>query len=446
MQIKVFKAGTMKEAMAAMKAELGDDAVILHSKKYKEGGLLGIGSKEVVEITAAVEESALPSKEVTPRTPPRPTLFSNAANKYKTSGTAEGLAQAYEDAEKVSSPAERLRNVSARPTLVNEENAQRVTQSDALAEKVAAQNQKPSLVKETPAPETEIETAPEVETEPESESVSEFEKVLQDNLDVEQPAEVESQSDAEILGSAEEVEEEISETVSEDEVLAEAEEELADAEEFFEKDDAEKISEVAEDKNLPAEKVSEVEEKISVAEEKVSEVEEEKISADNEVEEVAEKSFDKAEIIAKAKKFLTEVFAEMKVEAEISVEETGTTVVLDLSGKNLGILIGKHGQTLDALQYLTNLAANRNDSENKVHFILDIENYRERREETLQKLAKSVADRAFRMRQDVRLEPMNRHERRIIHTALQNNDKIETRSVGEEPYRYIIVSPKRRIR
>ena len=210
--------------------------------------------------------------------------------------------------------------------------------------------------------------------------------------------------------------------------------------------DAEKISEVAEDKNLPEEKVSEVEEKISVAEEKVSEVEEEKISADNEVEEVAEKTFDKAEIIAKAKKFLTEVFAEMKVEAEISVEETGTTVVLDLSGKNLGILIGKHGQTLDALQYLTNLAANRNDSENKVHFILDIENYRERREETLQKLAKSVADRAFRMRQDVRLEPMNRHERRIIHTALQNNDKIETRSVGEEPYRYIIVSPKRRIR
>ena len=264
MQIKVFKAGTMKEAMAAMKAELGDDAVILHSKKYKEGGLLGIGSKEVVEITAAVEESALPSKEVTPRTPPRPTLFSNAANKYKTSGTAEGLAQAYEDAEKVSSPAERLRNVSARPTLVNEENAQRVTQSDALAEKVAAQNQKPSLVKETPAPETEIETAPEVETE--TESVSEFEKVLQDNLDVEQPAEVESQSDAEILGSAEEVEEEISETVSEDEVLAEAEEELADAEEFFEKDDAEKISD-AED-----EKISDTEQ------EKISDAEQEKVS------------------------------------------------------------------------------------------------------------------------------------------------------------------------
>lgn len=215
---------------------------------------------------------------------------------------------------------------------------------------------------------------------------------------------------------AEKVEEKISET--EPEKISES---VAEVEE---------VKEVAE----VAENVSEVAE--------VEEVEEEKKSDDTE--KVAEKSFDKAEIIAKAKNFLTEVFAEMKIEAEIGVEETGTIVVLDLSGKNLGILIGKHGQTLDALQYLTNLAANRNDSEDKVHFILDVENYRERREETLKKLAKSVADRAFRMRQDVRLEPMNRHERRIIHTALQNNDKVETRSAGEEPYRYIIVSPKRR--
>ena len=188
--------------------------------------------------------------------------------------------------------------------------------------------------------------------------------------------------------------------------------------------------------NSAAEEISK-----SVEVEKPLEVEEENIS---EPENVEEKDFDKTEIIAKAKKFLAEVFEEMKVDAEISVEETGTTVTFDLSGKNLGILIGKHGQTLDALQYLTNLAANKNDSENRVHFILDIENYRERREETLKKLAKSVADRASRMRQDVKLEPMNRHERRIIHTALQNNDRVETRSVGEEPYRYIIISPKRR--
>ena len=202
--------------------------------------------------------------------------------------------------------------------------------------------------------------------------------------------------------------------------------------------------------DIPSETAFEVEKKISEEkvteqlEEKISEVEEEK---NFEVEEkVSDKNFDKAEVISKAKKFLTEVFAEMKVEAEIKVEETGAIVTLDLSGKNLGILIGKHGQTLDSLQYLTNLAANKNDSEDRVHFILDIENYRERREETLKKLAKSVADRAFRMRQEVKLEPMNRHERRIIHTALQNNDRVETRSVGEEPYRYIIVSPKRRSR
>ena len=201
-------------------------------------------------------------------------------------------------------------------------------------------------------------------------------------------------------------------------------------------DEVEKKSEV-EDKNISAEKNSDAEEKISEVAEKNNFVEEEKI---------ADTNFDKSEVIAKAKKFLLEVFAEMQVEAEIGVEETGTTVVLDLSGKNLGILIGKHGQTLDALQYLTNLAANRNDSEQRVHFILDVENYRARREETLQKLAKSVADRAVRMHQDVRLEPMNRHERRIIHTALQNNDRIETRSAGEEPYRYIVVSPKRRFR
>ena len=206
------------------------------------------------------------------------------------------------------------------------------------------------------------------------------------------------------------------------------------------------------EKNSDAEKISEVEDKNSVAEEvpseeeKISEVAEDVPVSEKNIPEVAEKSFDKSEVIAKAKKFLTEVFAEMKVEAEIRVEETGTTVVFDLSGNNLGMLIGKHGQTLDALQYLTNLAANRNDSEVKVYFILDVENYRERRAETLQKLAKSVADRAARMRQDVKLEPMSRQERRIIHTALQNNDRVETRIAGEEPYRYIIVSPKRRIR
>lgn len=272
MQIKVFKAGTMKEAMAAMKAELGDDAVILHSKKYKEGGLLGIGSKEVVEITAAVEESALPNKEVTARPAPRPTLFSNAANKYKTSGTAEGLAQAYEENEKISSPAERLRNISARPTLINQENSQHITQSDSLTAKVAEQNQKPSLVKENSAPE----------------NIPDFESVLQDNLE-EESSEVSSQQSVEENLDAETETEVAEENISEDEILQEAEEELAD-EEIFEKDEVEaeqsEVSSQQSEENLDAENNSEVEEKNSDAETD-SEVEEKTSDAetDSEVEE-----------------------------------------------------------------------------------------------------------------------------------------------------------------
>ena len=190
-------------------------------------------------------------------------------------------------------------------------------------------------------------------------------------------------------------------------------------------------------------------ETFSAVEESAPEPEKIETPADEEkIPEVAEKKidFDKTPIIDKAKNFLSEVFAAMNVEAQIEVKETERDVVFDLSGKSLGVLIGKRGQTLDSLQYLTNLAANKRDSEERVHFILDVENYRARRTETLQKLAKSVADRVRRMQQDVKLEPMNRHERRVIHTALQDNDRVETHSVGEEPYRYIIVSPKRRRR
>ena len=115
MQIKVFKAGNMKDAMAAMKAELGEDAVILHSKKYKEGGILGIGSREVVEITAAIEESSLPKKEDTPRLV-HPTVAPNSLlTRYKTDGTAQGVAEAEQRVE--------------------------ATQIDALAERVAAQKE-----------------------------------------------------------------------------------------------------------------------------------------------------------------------------------------------------------------------------------------------------------------------------------------------------------------
>ena len=174
-----------------------------------------------------------------------------------------------------------------------------------------------------------------------------------------------------------------------------------------------------------------------VVEEQIPEVVEEKISE-------PENNFDRAKVIDTAKKFLSEVFAAMKIEVEINSAEDENDVLLDLTGKNLGLLIGKHGQTLDSLQYLTNLAANKIDAPERLHFILDVENYRQRRAETLHKLARSVAEKAIRTRQPVKLEPMNRHERRVIHTALQNNKRVETRSSGEEPYRYITVSPKKR--
>ena len=148
--------------------------------------------------------------------------------------------------------------------------------------------------------------------------------------------------------------------------------------------------------------------------------------------------------VESAEKFLQDVFAVMNLQVTITAtEESDGGYLLDLSGKNLGVLIGRRGQVLDALQYLLNLSVNRM-AEEKIHFTLDVEDYRRRREDALTKLAKGVAERAIKTRRDVRLEPMNRHERKIIHTVLQDNSRVETHSAGEEPYRYIIVTPVRR--
>ena len=149
------------------------------------------------------------------------------------------------------------------------------------------------------------------------------------------------------------------------------------------------------------------------------------------------------QIIDAAQNFLREVFAAMTLDVTIEVEELPDGVKLNLSGKGLGVLIGRRGQALDALQYLLNLAVNRK-VDDKIFFTLDVEDYRRRREEALIKLAKSVAERAIKTRREVRLEPMSRHERKIIHTILQDNDRVETHSTGEDPYRYVIVTPVRR--
>lgn len=151
-------------------------------------------------------------------------------------------------------------------------------------------------------------------------------------------------------------------------------------------------------------------------------------------------------LIDVAKDFLQEVFAAMKLEVTIEVEDFEDSIELNVSGKGLGVLIGRRGQALDALQYLLNLAVNRKSADEKVFFTLDVEDYRRRREEALIKLAKSVAERAIKTRREVRLEPMSRHERKIIHSVLQDNDRVETHSSGEEPYRYVVVTPVRRSR
>ncbi len=145
-----------------------------------------------------------------------------------------------------------------------------------------------------------------------------------------------------------------------------------------------------------------------------------------------------------ASNFLSEVLGAMKMEdAEINVEydEEEKSMNIELSGSDMGILIGKRGATLDSLQYLVSLVVNK-ESEDYIRVKVDTENYRERRKETLENLAKNVASRVKRTGQKVELEPMNPYERRIIHSALQDNKYVETFSEGEEPNRHVVVRLK----
>lgn len=148
----------------------------------------------------------------------------------------------------------------------------------------------------------------------------------------------------------------------------------------------------------------------------------------------------------RAEKFLCEVFRCMGLDVAMTLQETDEGSVYNLQGDGLGILIGKHGQTLDALQYLANLAANKGREDGRIHVILDAMDYRSRREETLRRLAGHLAEKACRIHAEVRLEPMNRHERKIIHMALQDNVRVSTYSDGDEPYRCVVISPKKKRR
>ncbi len=148
-----------------------------------------------------------------------------------------------------------------------------------------------------------------------------------------------------------------------------------------------------------------------------------------------------------AKKFLTDVFNTMNINASIEViyDEENATVEVNMDGDEMGVLIGKRGQTLDSLQYLVSLVVNKN-SENYIKVKLDTENYRARRKETLENLAKNIAFKVKRSRKPVSLEPMNPYERRIIHSALQNDKYVETYSEGEEPYRKVVINVKKTYR
>ena len=150
------------------------------------------------------------------------------------------------------------------------------------------------------------------------------------------------------------------------------------------------------------------------------------------------------EAVAAAKEFLQKIFNAMHIEVAMEkfINKNDGSVTLRLHGDDMGILIGKHGQTLDSLQYLTNLVANKNSNE-RVRVIIDVEDYRDRRIETLNRLAARLADKVKRTGERVALEPMNPHERKIIHMALQGDRRVTTLSEGDEPYRHVVIELKK---
>lgn len=146
----------------------------------------------------------------------------------------------------------------------------------------------------------------------------------------------------------------------------------------------------------------------------------------------------------RAREFLDEVFNAMNmvVAVDVKYDEENKNLNIDLSGDEMGILIGKRGQTLDSLQYLVSLVVNKG-SEEYIRVKVDTEDYRKRRKETLENLAKNIAYKVKRTKRSVSLEPMNPYERRVIHSALQNDKYVTTHSEGEEPFRRVVVTLKR---
>ena len=203
----------------------------------------------------------------------------------------------------------------------------------------------------------------------------------------------------------------------------------------------EPVAEVKEE-TIPVEEV-----KPSVVKEQVSEPVQEKQEEKAEEEPARKKATELAEVSDEAIKaveaFLNDTLKAMDMDVEIVSEvDSEGALSVEMKGSNMGILIGKRGQTLDALQYLANRVTNKHQ-DGYVRVKLDTENYRARREETLRHLAKNIAFKVKRTRRAVSLEPMNPYERRIIHAALQSDPHVTTHSEGEEPYRKVVVTLKR---
>ena len=144
----------------------------------------------------------------------------------------------------------------------------------------------------------------------------------------------------------------------------------------------------------------------------------------------------------RAKTFLEDVFLGMGMRVDIDITFEGKLMKINLSGENMGIIIGKHGDTLDALEHLTSLTVNRGDGD-YVKVVLDTENYREKRRQTLVRLAENLSNSVVNHKKKVTLEPMSAGERRIIHSTLQSNDQVDTYNIGEEPYRRVVIALKK---
>jgi spoIIIJ-associated protein len=143
--------------------------------------------------------------------------------------------------------------------------------------------------------------------------------------------------------------------------------------------------------------------------------------------------------LEEAASFLQDIFRTMNLQVRIDRDQTEDSVLFRLNGKELGILIGRRGQTLDSLQYLANIVANRY-SDSHIRIVLDAENFRSRRKQTLEQLSARLAKQVVRTGKEVVLEPMSSHERKIIHSSLQNHPEVKTFSKGEEPNRRVVIA------